>query len=123
MFAFATSFSRRAAAKSGRAARGGVWTTGRSTFCGWSRRVRYAAVRAGAGADALSATLSWQVHARCTTFHSSGSPTAPAELSRCTPLHWTFEVVWGDRVLVCAEFNHGVRVDDWLPKGHKFHGP
>jgi hypothetical protein len=37
--------------------------------------------------------------------------------------HGTFEVVWGDRVLVCAEFNHGVRVDDWLPKGHKSYGP
>ena len=70
--ASATSFSLWAAAKSGRAARGGVWAGGSAALDGKGERVRYAVVRVSADADALVATPSWQVHARCTTLHSSG---------------------------------------------------
>ena len=77
-----TSFSLWAAAKSGRAARGGVWAAGSATFDGKGKQVQYAAVRVGAGADALVATHSWQVQARCTTLHSSGRAKAHRSIPR-----------------------------------------
>jgi len=79
--ATATSFSLWAAAKSGSAARGCVWAAGCGALYGKGKQVRYSAVRVGAGADALVATPSWQVHARCTTLHSSGR----AKAHRSTP--------------------------------------
>jgi len=78
----ATSFSLWAAANSGRAAHGGVWAAGITAFCGTGEQVRYAAVRVGAGADALVVTPSWQVHARCTTLHSSGRAKAHRSIPR-----------------------------------------
>jgi hypothetical protein len=80
--AAATSFSLWAAAKSGRAARGGAWAAGSAAFCGKGKQVRHAVIRAGAGADALVGTHSWQVHARCTTLHSSGRAKAHRSIPR-----------------------------------------
>jgi len=82
MLASATSFSFCAAAKSGRAASGSVLATGSAAFCGKGKQVRYAAVRVGACADASMATPSWQVHARCTTLHSSGRAKAHRSIPR-----------------------------------------
>jgi len=77
-----TSFNLWAAAKSGRAACGGAWAAGSAASNGNSKQARFAAVRVGAGADALQATPSWQVQARRTTLHSSGR----AKARRSIPL-------------------------------------
>jgi len=80
--ASSTSFSLWAAAKSGCAARGGVWAAGSAAFDGKGKQVWYAAARVGAGAEALVAAHSWQVHARCTTLHSSGRAKAHRSIPR-----------------------------------------
>jgi len=82
MLASATSFSLWATAKSGRAACGGVWAAGNAAIYGAGKQMRYAAVGVGAGADALVEKPSWQVHARCTTLHSSGRAKAHRSIPR-----------------------------------------
>jgi len=54
------------------AAIGGVWAAGSAANFGKRLLARYAAVRAGADADAQVVGHSWQVHTLCPTLQSSG---------------------------------------------------
>jgi len=67
------------------AVRAGVWAGGGAASFGKRLLVRFAGVRVGACAGGLVAGHSRPVHAPCPSFHSSGSPAAPAEFQRSAP--------------------------------------